>query len=276
MTTLLRNLRTEQPLTNDQLFRVAPSAFATQAYHQMSDKYAFIPTIAVVERMRAEGFVPVQAAQSRTATDEKRGFAKHMIRFRDARNGLAPMTRQLGEVYPELVLTNSHDGASAYRLDAGLYRLVCTNGMTVADSVVPGISVRHTGNADGVINASYEVIDQTPKLIDAVESWQRLRLEAPAARAFATAALQLRYDDPAAAPITPEQVLQPRRREDVEPTLWNVFNRTQEALVSGGVRGRNAETGRRLRTRPVEGISENNRLNKALWTLGEEMAKLLA
>jgi hypothetical protein len=31
-----------------------------------------------------------------------------------------------------------------------------------------------------------------------------------------------------------------------------------------------------MHTRPVAGISENTRLNKALWTLTEEMRKLVA
>ena len=35
-----------QPLTNDQLRRVAPSIFAERPWHAMSDAYAFIPTIA--------------------------------------------------------------------------------------------------------------------------------------------------------------------------------------------------------------------------------------
>jgi hypothetical protein len=269
------SVRSMTALSNDQLRAVAPSVFAMEPWHRMSDKYAFIPTIAVIERMREEGFQPVQAMQSRTRIEGKGDFTKHLIRFRDMRQGDQPLTRQLGVVYPELVLTNSHDGASAYKLDSGLFRLVCTNGMVVGDGVVNHISVRHTGSPDGVINASFEVIDQMPKVIDSVENFQRLRLEAPQAEVFATAALQLRYDE-GEAPITPAQVLQPRRMEDSTPTLWNTFNRAQEALVGGGIRGRSAETRRRLRTRPVEGITENTKLNKALWTLAEEMRKLMS
>jgi hypothetical protein len=119
--------------------RVAPSIFAAQAYSGMSARYAFIPTITVVEKMRSEGFLPVAAMQSRTRIEGKQDFTKHLIRFRDVRNGDAPAIRTLGEVYPELVLTNSHDGASAYKLDAGLFRLVCTNGMVVSDGTVSQI-----------------------------------------------------------------------------------------------------------------------------------------
>ena len=265
-------LRTEQPLTNDQLRRIAPSVFATQPWHQMSDKYAFIPTIDVVEKMRAEGFEPVEVQQSRTRIPGKGDFTKHLLRFRDLRNGDLPAVRSLGQIFTELLLTNSHDGASAYKLHSGLFRAVCLNGMVVADGLVEHVSVRHTGDPGDVIDATYEVVDQMPKVLESVERFSQLRLTAPQEQAFATAALQLRYDE-GEAPITPAQVVTRRRTADMEPTLWNTFNAAQENLTQGGTRYR-SENGRRSRTRAVSGISENTRLNKALWTLAEEMHRL--
>ena len=44
-------------------------------------------------------------------------------------------------------------------------------------------------------------------------------------------------------------------------------------MIRGGVRGRSA-TGRRVSTREVGGVSENVKLNKALWTLADSMAAL--
>jgi hypothetical protein len=76
--------------------------------------------------------------------------------------------------------------------------------------------------------------------------------------------------------VTVEQVMRPHRSEDADGSLWSAFNIAQEHLVQGGLRGRTPGTGRRLRTRPVNGISENARLNKALWTLTEEMRRLAA
>lgn len=254
---------------------MVPSIFATEAWSGMSSRYTFIPTIQVVDRMRSEGFAPVAAMQSRSRVEGREDFTKHLIRFRDVRNGNAPAIRSLGQIYPELVLTNAHDGKSAYKLDAGLFRLVCLNGMVVSAGTVSQMNVRHSGSADGIIDATYELVDQFPKVLDSVEQFSQLRLSAPQRNAFATAALQLRYDE-GEAPITADQVIQPRRIEDRDSTLWNTLNSAQEALTSGGVHGRNPETRRRLTTRPVVGITENTRLNKALWTLAEEMRKLVA
>jgi hypothetical protein len=266
--------RGNAPLTNDQLMRVAPSVFAAQPWEKMSARYTFIPTIQIVEKMRNEGFVPVAAVQSRTRIEGKSEFTKHMVRFRDVRNGDQPAIRTLGTVYPELVLTNSHDGASAYKLDAGLFRLVCTNGMVVQDSSISQINVRHSGSADGIIEASYSVVEQFPKVLESVEQFAQLRLTGPQREAFGTAALALKYDD--AAPVTAAQVIRARRSEDQDANLWNTLNVVQEHLVNGGDRAVNPETRRRMKTRAVNGISENTRLNKSLWTLAEEMRKLVS
>jgi hypothetical protein len=270
-----RSLLNYAPLTNDQLMERAPSVFATQPWEKMSDKYTFIPTIQIVEKMRSEGFAPVSAMQSRTRIEGKQDFTKHLIRFRDIRNGDTPVLRELGQLYPELVLTNSHDGGSAYKLDAGIFRLICTNGLMVCDSTVNQMSVRHSGSADGIIEASYEIVEEFPKVLDTVQQFGSLRLTAPQQNAFAAAAITLRYDENEA-PISADQVIRPRRSADADPSLWNTFNVVQENLVNGGIRTYNPETRRRGRTREVNGISESSRLNKALWTLTQEMQKLVA
>jgi hypothetical protein len=45
--------------------------------------------------------------------------------------------------------------------------------------------------------------------------------------------------------------------------------------VQGGLLGR-AANGRRQRTRPVQGIDQNVRLNRALWLLADGMRRLKA
>ena len=270
-----RHYYSNQALSNNELMKRAPSIFAVQPWEKVSARYAFIPTVQVIDKMRSEGFMPFDVMQSRTRIPGKQEFTKHMIRFRDLRHGDAPAIAALGTIYPELVLTNAHDGASAYKLDLGLFRLVCHNGMMVSSGSVSQMSVRHSGDVNGIIEASYEIVEQFPRVLESVEQFSQLRLTAPQQTAYATAALQLRYDE-GEAPIAPAMVIKPRRSADADPTLWNTLNVAQENLIQGGIRGRNPETSRRVRTRAVQGISENTRLNKALWTLTEEMRKLAA
>jgi len=266
-----RTIRSATALTNDQMRRVAPSIFAERPWHAMSEKYAFIPTIAVVDALRAEGFVPVEATQSLTRVPGKGDFTKHMLKFRDMRSGGDALALAPGKLRPEALLTNSHDGASAYTLMMGIFVFICSNGLVVGDHLVPPVKIQHRGDPRGVIDATFEVVEQAPRVAASIDTFQALRLEAPEQRAFANAALALKYDGPA--PIDADQALMARRVEDREPTLWNTFNRVQESLLTGGNRYR-AESGRRMRTRPVQGIAENTKLNKALWTLAEEMVRL--
>lgn len=57
--------------------------------------------------------------------------------------------------------------------------------------------------------------------------------------------------------------------------LWSVFNRTQENLTKGGLSAR-AANGRRQTTRPVQGIDQSVRLNRALWLLADGLRQLKA
>ena len=71
-------------LSNDEIRRYAPSAFAIEPYHGQSNRYTFIPTSSVIDGMRAAGFLPVSASQSRARLADRKDYTKHMIRFRAA------------------------------------------------------------------------------------------------------------------------------------------------------------------------------------------------
>ena len=73
--------------------------------------------------------------------------------------------------------------------------------------------------------------------------------------------------------VQQSQILMPRRHDDDRRDLWSVFNRTQENLIKGGLTGRSAN-GCRQSTRPVQGIDQNLRLNRALWLLADGMRQL--
>ena len=241
------------------------SLHAVQPSETVSQKYGFIPTSQVIQRLEREGFVPVRVQQARTRLEARQGFQKHLVRFRHRDH-----TARVGDSIPEIVLLNSHDGSSAYRIMAGVYRLVCANGLIVGKSF-SDISVRHTkGAAEDILEASFKVIEALPAIQDGIEAMRQTRLEPEERAAFASAALTLRYPD--APPIRAAQLLEPRRGDDRQGDLWTVFNVVQESLVKGGQRVQDATT--RRRTRKLSGVSEDVRLNRALWTLAEEMKRI--
>jgi hypothetical protein len=255
-------------LSDDWLRQKAPSIFAEHAMHGVSERYAFVPTSQLVSRLRETGWLPVDAFEQRVRLDERRGFQKHMIRFQ--RQDAA-----LDEYTAELVLVNSHDRSSAYHLHAGLFRFVCGNGMIIADATFEKVAIRHSGfTPDEVVEASFRVLDSVPKLTENVESFRARALTPIEQRAFAESAIILKYDELPTAPVGAHTVLAPRRYEDHGNDLWSTFNRVQENLVRGGLKdySRRKENGKRhTRTRPVTGIDENVKLNKALWHLAETL-----
>src|SRR5271168_1422847 len=118
-------------LSMDDLRRTVPSVFTKEAYEKTSDKYKLISTDQIIQGMMNEGFMPVAARQSRTKIEGKAPYTKHMIRFRHV-NTEVKLT-QFGELFPEIVLINSHDGGSSYRLMAGIFRLICENGLIAGE-----------------------------------------------------------------------------------------------------------------------------------------------
>jgi hypothetical protein len=262
-----------QPLTLDQIRQAAPSAFATEAYHGMSARYAYIPTVAVIDGMKRYGFQPFAASQSVVRVQDRKEHAKHMIRFRSQDTAVS-----VGGTFPEVVLINSHDGSSAYKLMAGIFRLVCSNGLIVADSMIGSINVRHTGNViEDVASGSVQLVENMPAAIDAVARWQQIQLSAAEQSAFAEAAHVIRFADAEGrvdTPIHSEQLLRTRRYDDRSADLWSVFNRVQENVIKGGLSAYKSGAAQRTTTRTVKGIDQDVRLNRALWTLAEKMAEI--
>jgi len=273
-------IRSHEALTMDQIAKAAPSVFAQGKHDSRSERYTYIPTSAVLEGLAKEGFHPFSVKQGGSRDAEKRGFTKHMIRLRHAG---AAMATQVGDSVPEIVLVNSHDGTSSYHLTYGFFRLVCSNGLIVADAErgAVGVKVPHKGDiVSNVIEGVYSVIEEGDAHAARIDNMRALALTAPEQAAFVAAAMPLRFDADNMPAITPEQVLRPRRTADVGNDLWRVFNRTQESLTQGGLNyvQRDAQ-GRRVarrETRPVNGVDGDLKLNRQLWALAESMAQLKA
>ncbi|CAM4010251.1 uncharacterized protein DUF932 [Kerstersia gyiorum] len=263
-------LRSDSPLSDDQIHRVAPSIFAEAPHESRSQRYAYIPTATVLTELRKEGFQPFMVTQTRTRHEDRRDYTKHMIRLRHA-----SQINARGEAN-EIILLNSHDGTSSYQMLAGMFRFVCSNGLVCGDTVAD-VRVPHKGDVAGqVIEGAYQVLHGFDSALESRESMQAITLDEGEAEVFARAALSLKYDDPdKPAPITESQILMPRRFDDRRPDLWSVFNRTQENLTKGGLHGRSAN-GRRQQTRPVQGIDSDIRLNRALWLLADGLRQLKA
>ena len=258
-----------QVLDNNQLFRAAPSIFSQSADENRSERYRFVPTIDVLESLRGEGFFPVGVSASRSLTEDGKAFTKHHIRLRREVD-LGTKLAQVGQVIPELALTNSHNGTSGFILDAALHRLVCSNGL-ICESSQGALRFRHTGSDDlagRIIDGAYSIVEDFPRIADKVEEWSGIELNEGRRLAYAKAALPLRFDEESG--VRPEHLLTPRRYGDRKPDAFTVFNVVQEAIIKGGLyTGR--KNGRRQTTRKVTSVDRDLKLNRSLWILMDSL-----
>lgn len=272
-----RILRSRQPLTDEQIRNVAPSIFAMGAHDSRSSRYSHIPTSEVLTSLRKEGFQPFMVTQGGSRIEGKAEYTKHMLRLRHE----SAAEVGVGDTFREIVLVNSHDGTSSYQLMAGMFRLVCSNGMVVgAGSGFDEVRVKHTGNViPSVIDGCIEILNRLPEVSEQVREWSGLQLTEGERTAFSRAALAMRYED-TEAPFEADKLLTLHRREDEAPNLWNTLNTVQENVIRGGIGYvLRDEQGRRKqirRTREVAGIDQNVKLNRGLWVLAEEMRRLKA
>jgi len=268
-----RVLRAEAPLSEDQMRNAAPSVFAEGKHASRSARYTYIPTIEVLRGLRKQGFEPFMVAQGQSRIEGKAEYTRHMIRMRHATQARAKSEAN------EIILINSHDGASSYQMLAGVFRFVCCNGLVVG-KVSNDIRIPHKGDVqDDVIEGAFRVLQDFEAVEASTDAMKALTLKEDEQRAFATAALALRYGERTQgqppAPITAEQLIEARRPEDFGNSLWSTFQRVQENAMQGGQPGRSVQ-GRRMRTRSVGSIDRNVNLNRALWVLAEEMRRIRA
>lgn len=264
-----------QPLTDAQILKVAPAVFGREKYNKRKENYQLFNTYDIIQGMRKEGFEVAAAMQggARAEASAPSATRAHVIRFR-AKDYFAG-NLDVGDVVPEIVLLNSHDGSTQFDISAGLFRKVCTNGLMVqlAGNENMHEKIRHMGHTfDEVIEAATVISKQTEELKDNVLEMQSINLSPYQVRDFMHDSLELKYgEDWRTMNLeNPEAILEARREDDLKNSLWNVFNRVQENLLKGGVR-----VNQRM-LRPITNINEGARLNRGLWNIADSYRLQLA
>lgn len=265
----------ERALTDDELFALAPSIFASEGHESRSSRFAAIATIDVLHKIAEEGFYPVGARQSSARDPVRALYTKHMIRLRK----LDGTVRKVGDSVFELMLKNANDGTARYNLMGGLWRIRCANSLVSHQKTIEEIAIRHTGDAAmGVLEASIKLLDQSERVLGAAAKWGRLDMEEPERLAFAKKAHELRFEGKnygVASAVGPGRLLEARRAGDKGTDLWTTFNVVQENIIRGGLEG-DGQDGKgkacRYKSRPVNSIDADVTMNTKLWGLADEWA----
>lgn len=256
-------------LTNQEIAARCPQVFETSYSSRRTQKYGQLTTASVIDALRTEGYEVTSAfAQSAKAGKRPTIHHKHCVRLshRDFLDTLSPE-----ETRPEIVIVNSHDGSSSFRIMAGIFRLVCSNGLIVADDMTANQRVCHwKGNSlEDVITASLMVAEQAKESYDLIEQMKSVNLSEKQQKDYAQKAAEIRLGFNKSSKVnSAENLLIPHRHEDnLTPSVWNTYNVVQENCIKGG-----QLVGSRI-LRPLTNISQNVIVNKELW---KEAIKLTA
>ena len=263
-------------LTKEQLREICPVAFESAPTNpKVSGKYLFVNTEQIVDDLDKLGWKPVSAAM-RKSRGVNTIFSKHMVPFQ---NPSIKITGKDGDdSFPRIIMTNSHDGLQAFKFSVGIFRLVCSNGLVVADEKFSDFKIRHKGYTfaelrDVVAKAvqdlpnKVEVLNKMRTKILTKDEKQKLALDAMLIRAGiapdSDKAKKFEYDKE-----TIEDILEPKRNEDKGDDLWKVFNVIQEKITQGefhaALKGANTKV---RKVRKIKSFEKDLQVNKELFKL---------
>jgi hypothetical protein len=254
-------------LKMDEVKQRANSIFTEKAAPTVSSKFTHIPTHKVIEDMEQLGWGVVDAKQVKARKGE--GYQKHLVVFRNLDvviNGSDGDT-----VFPQILLTNSNDGKNAFTFTAGLFRMVCENGLVVSTQEFENVRIRHMGytfeELQGQVRA---MVEQLPLTVESMNKMKSIQLDENQAKELAKKALTTRFteDQVKVMNFDLDELLKPTRDEDKGSDLWSVFNVIQEKILDGSF---SYISGARVRkARKIKNFKQDIDINQKLFTMAAE------
>ncbi len=241
-------------LTEDEIRQRCPLVFATSPTNdKVSEKYTVANTYTVIQDMEKLGWKVVRAAQRKATKKSSGRFSYHMVALQ---NPDIKITKQVDggeetvECFPQIILTNSHDGLSCFQFRVGLYRCICSNGLVISDAELSEFKIRHIyysfENLRAVVG---RILEALPSKVERMSQMNNVLLSEDQKLDFAKKALSIRKgvkeEELQMDEETYKDLLTPVRKEDEGSSLWNVYNVLQEKIVKGGYT--TAEEGKKAR-----------------------------
>lgn len=237
----------------DSLRQRVPAIFTKTPSPKVSNRYSFADSEYYLQKfIDADWFIHSARQVSKSE------YAPHQVVLRN--NDIATV----GDLLPQLIFTNSHNGIKKMTMDTGIYRLVCSNGLVVPTSITQSLSIKHIdlgdSTTDTIVNSFYEKI---PIIMNNIDRMRNKILTNDEIDNFTYNALQIRFIN--AVGININDVVKPLRLEDNSDDLWTIFNVVQEKLIRGGI-----QLPSKRHSRPINNFVNDNDINTKLWQLAEQ------
>ena len=265
------DLEKSEFLNDAQIKEQAPCVFNEKPSAEVSKHYTHIPTSKVINDMRTLGWDVVDAKEVKARKNSTKGFQKHLVVFRNPDvviNGKNDDT-----VFPQVLLTNSHDGKNAFTFTAGLFRMICENGLVISTSTFEDVKMRHMGYSFEELQVKIkEMVEKLPLTVESMNKMQATELGQKQAVNFAKKALTTRFpeDELKRIKIDIKDILTPVRKEDAGNDLWSIFNVVQEKIIEGDFEY--MAGGKLRKARQIKNFKQDQKINKDLFDLALEFA----
>ena len=245
-------------LTLDEATTLVPAIGAQSPSEKVSEKYQFVSTRDILNRVQKDGWMITNATSQNQSP-----YAQHRVTLVHE-NDLATSNSD-DEGIPRIEMFNSHNLSKRLMFAIGFFRFVCSNGLIVASGPAETIRIKHRFSGDRlseIMEQVSQISGRFPAIKNTIGDFKAREMNHDEQTSFAQYAIKGRFNYRPEMPKrfrdmgrTVEKLLQVRRPEDEGNSVWAVYNRVQENLVSG-VQGF---------SRPIRGYSDSVRVNQLLW-----------
>jgi len=267
-------------MSKEEIRKACPVAFAeVPTRDKVSDKYVMMSSERVIDDMEKLGWKVVSAKQRKSnkkSAEKPSQFSYHQIWFQNPEISITRPNKEGTEIidcYPRIVLQNSADGLSRLKFGCGLFRLVCSNGLVIADQRLAEFSVQHINYTfEYVQKLIQEIVAELPHQVEQINAMQHTILTEEQKIEFAKEALKIRKglnqeDELQVDEETLTDILSPKREEDRGDDLWKVYNVLQEKVVKGGFMLAKDENSKARKVREVKSFISSFAMSRDLDTI---------
>jgi len=241
-------------LTLEEAIKQAPAINADRPSSKASSKYSFISTRSVLEKALDTGWLIKDAKQSRGGIT-----GQHKVTLIHK----SQLNLNLSEIegYPQMNIINSHDLSKRFLHVMGYFRLVCENGLIAPTGMTSQIKTVHRFSDDKLVEFT-AALDQAQygfqTIQESVNNLKERVLTQEEKQALARFAYYIRFRYRMQQPrkLNQDELLTPRRSQDVGNDLWRTFNVIQENVTLGG-----GSLGK-----GITQFQDDVRFNQELWT----------
>jgi hypothetical protein len=260
-------------ISQEEILRNAPAVLETTFRANLSHRYTHIPTSELIKDMEDLGWVAVRAQQQNSRDENKRIHKKHLVTFRNPK--IKVESKEGDDIFPQILIINSHDGSSSFQFRVGIFRLVCSNGLVIATEDFGKTSLRHSGYSfEELKKIVFNLTKDIPNTIQMLNKLNKIELDEEKQKEFVEQAIKIRFGEKSIG-YDSEELLRTMRSHDEGNTIWKILNKVQEHLTHGtfNYTNKGVMKPKRRKARGIKNFHKDIDMNERLFRLAYSFAK---